>query len=229
MADQILTNVQSLREIISAEYCEKCKVRIKDSGRKWCKRCQDRYHRYLTSNQTKEKIILSQVSERYIGANLEHLSREAKVVVIDTDIFLYGGVGTGKTYAMAAMIREGVYQGLDCKKISLDEFCVQIRSCYAPMSKQTEWDYIKPLIDCDILFIDDLGLRTKDESDFAYVTLYTLLNKRQEMMLPTVISSNKNLEQIEKSFDSRIASRLKLAKVIKFEGKDRREQSAERK
>jgi DNA replication protein DnaC len=76
--------------------------------------------------------------------------------------------------------------------------------------------------DVDVLAIDDLGLRSKQETDFAYVTLYSILNKRQEKMLPTFISTNKTLEQLRSSFDQRIVSRLESALKIEIKGIDRR-------
>jgi len=48
------------------------------------------------------------------------------------------------------------------------------------------------------------------------------VNKRQEKLLPTVLSSNKSIDQLEKTFDSRVGSRLKLALEIKYTGKDLR-------
>jgi DNA replication protein DnaC len=41
-------------------------------------------------------------------------------------------------------------------------------------------------------------------------------------MLPTFISSNKNIEQLGQSFDARVASRLRTAVVIEMTGQDRR-------
>jgi DNA replication protein DnaC len=92
----------------------------------------------------------------------------------------------------------------------------------SPASTKTEWDLIDPLKDVDKLFIDDLGLRVKQETDFSYVTLYSILNKRQERRLPTFISSNKSIEKLGQSFDARIASRLSAAVSIEITGCDRR-------
>jgi DNA replication protein DnaC len=144
----------------------------------------------------------------------------------DQDVFIYGPVGTGKTYTMAALLRYYVYEGFDCERINFDDFCVQIRATMSPEAKKTELDMIKPLKEIDKLFIDDLGLRGKQESDFAYVKLYTLLNKRQENMLPTYICSNKSIDQLGQSFDARIASRLSTALAIYLDGPDRRKGSS---
>jgi DNA replication protein DnaC len=92
----------------------------------------------------------------------------------------------------------------------------------SPASKKTEWDLIEPLKDLDKLFIDDLGIRAKQETDFSYVTLYSILNKRQERQLPTFLSSNKTVAQLGQSFDARIASRLSAALIIEMTGEDRR-------
>ena len=216
--------MQNLKAVLSAEKCENCGLRLKAKDKKWCLRCIGIYSRKDSAMFTKERAIIVEVGERYMNAQVSDLDGELKDLDIGwmDNLFLYGNVGSGKTYAMAALLRKYVYRGYDCRRINFDDFCVQVRSTYQPSSKQTEWELIKSLIECDMLFIDDLGLRSKAETDFVYVTLYSLLNKRQEKMLPTVISSNKSIEQLEQTFDSRIASRLAIAKQIKFEGKDRR-------
>jgi len=172
-------------------------------------------------------MIIELVEPLYFDATLDDLDSDTqeKLLSLQTgqDVFMFGPVGTGKTYAMAALIRHYVCQGYNCKRINFDDFCVKVRSTMSPASKQTEWDMIKPLKQVDKLFIDDLGIRSKRETDFAYVTLYSLINKRQEQMLPTFISSNKTIDQLGKSFDVRVASRLKTALIIELKGKDRRE------
>jgi DNA replication protein DnaC len=124
------------------------------------------------------------------------------------DVFIFGPAGVGKTHLFAAAIRHLIYQGFECILIHFDDFLVQLRSTMSPRASLTEWEVIEPLKKIDYLFIDDLGLRTKVENDFPYVTLFSILNARQINCLPTWISSNKSIDGIGKSFDARITSRL---------------------
>lgn len=216
--------------------CEQCgyglRARDQTGLRKWCRRCIDVYERKesLTVERA-EKTILRLVEQLYFDAKIEDLDKTVRDKLLGLkygqDVFMFGNVGTGKTYAMAALIRRYVNEGHICERINFDDFCVQVRSTMSPAAKKTEWDMIKPLKEVDKLFIDDLGIRGKRETDFAYVTLYSLLNKRQERMLPTFISSNKNIQQLGQSFDARIASRLQKKSenpvlIIEIKGKDRR-------
>jgi len=211
--------------------CENCgyglKHKDKEGLRKWCKRCIDVYYRkeHLWP-ECAEQTILKLVEQFYLDANIEALDKDVRDKLLELkygqDVFMYGSVGTGKTYAMATMIRKYIYEGYHCERINFDDFCVKVRSTMGVAAKKTEWDLIEPLKQVDKMFIDDLGIRSKQETDFAYVTFYSLLNKRQERMLPTFISSNKTIEQLGESFDQRVASRLQTALVIEITGQDRR-------
>jgi primosomal protein DnaI len=173
-----------------------------------------------------EKTITEVVGARYVDAILASIDSGIadKLLGLESgqDVFMFGPVGVGKTYAMAALLRHYVYEGFECKRINFDDFCVQVRSTMGAASKQTEYELIEPLKDVDKLFIDDLGLRSKQESDFAYITLFAILNKRQERLLPTLIATNKSIEQLSQSFDARITSRLQTALIIAMTGQDRR-------
>jgi len=69
----------------------------------------------------------------------------------------------------------------------------------------------------NLLMIDDFG--TEKLTDFVYQCIYEVLNKRYEQMLPTIITSNKNLQDL----DERIASRISEAcDVIALSGGDLR-------
>lgn len=216
---------------LTSDRCEQCGygLRHKDHNglRKWCKRCIEVYERKeLLTSENAEKWFLKLVGELYFDARMVHLAKDVgeklEKLKFDQDVFMHGPVGTGKTYAMAALIRRYVYEGYKCQRINFDDFCVKVRSTMGPAATKTEWDLIEPLKQIDKLFIDDLGIRSKRETDFAYVTFYSLLNKRQERMLPTFISSNKTIDQLAKSFDARVASRLKTALIIEMKGQDRR-------
>ncbi len=180
----------------------------------------------MVTPQNAEKAIFRLAEPLYAAAHFADLEEVVRAplhnLAYGRDVFMFGPVGTGKTYAMAALLRHYIYEGFNCERINFDDFCVQVRSTMSPASVLTEWDLIAPLKEVDKLFIDDLGLRSKQETDFAYVTLYSILNKRQESLLPTFICSNKNIARLGEQFDARIASRLSTAEIIELKGKDRR-------
>lgn len=222
---QILKNTMKR---ISAEHCEKCGVRpVIEVGKKWCVFCNDVHFRGKRRRpEEAERIIAELVEPLYVNATLSDISRLLMEKLSDRkptqDLYLYGLPGRGKTYIMAALIRHYTGQGYNCYRICFDDFCCQVRSTMSPASKLTEWDLTEPLKKFDMLFIDDLGLRSKQETDFVYITLYSIINKRQERLLPTFISSNKDLGRLRDSFDERIVSRLRTALVVEVDGKDRR-------
>jgi len=219
----------SVLESLSGK-CEICKKRPKafvgGKSRKWCQRCIDVYNRRMSlkASQILGKLV-DFVGEAYLEADMELVLEPYRQDILNSigDIYLWGPVGVGKTYAMAALLKLKLLEGYDCQRINFDDFCCKVRSTMNKASKHTEYDLVNQLVNCDALFIDDVGLRSKQETDFAYVTLYTILNKRQERLLPTYITTNKSIERLADGFDARIASRLKSAKVIEMKGSDRRE------
>ena len=217
----------------SSGRCENCgyrpRWRLGNEIKKWCDRCIRIWERKQELTESlAEKVICKIVEPLYLDAQMSDLSTELQgkleKIEIGQDIFFCGPIGTGKTYAMAALVRKYVYEGYECERINFDDFCVKVRSSMSPASTLTEWDMIEPLKNIDMLFIDDLGLRSKQETDFAYVTFYSILNKRQERRLSTVVSSNKDIKRLATAFDSRIASRLSTALIIEMSGNDRRSQ-----
>jgi len=231
-AKQEATKIGGLLNL-SDNLCGNCGHRYghaDETGRRaWCSRCITVYRRKELLHPTLAEVTISRVVEPlYVWASLDDLdvSVREKLTTLSPgrDVFMFGTVGAGKTHAMAALIRHYVYEGFECRRINFDDFCVEVRSTMTPAATQAEWDLIKPMKEVDKLFIDDLGIRAKQETDFAYVTLYSILNKRQERRLPTFISSNKNIQQLGQQFDARIASRLSTAEVIELRGKDRRKE-----
>lgn len=226
-----LSEILNPQNPLYADRCEKCGIGFKTwldgKSQKWCKRCIDVYRRReKLKPETAERLIQNIVEPLYSAARLSDLDVSLKEKLLNLkysqDVFMYGKIGTGKTYAMAALIRCYIYEGYECRRLNFDDFCVSVRATYSPKSKKTEEEMIEPLKNIDKLFIDDLGLRGKEESDFVYSTFYSILNKRQERRLSTFITSNKSIEQLAKTFDARVASRLQTALIIELSGDDRR-------
>ena len=168
------------------------------------------------------KRYIEVVGEAYIDADLASVEIADKLLAAPDDIFLWGSVGVGKTFAMAALLKHYLCEGFNCKRINLDAFCREIRATMNSQGGKTEDDLIRSLVDVDKLVIDDVGLRSKLETDFVYGIFYTILDKRQERKLSTYLSSNKSTADLASTFDMRIESRLSTATIIEMTGPDRR-------
>lgn len=216
-----------LKEIISADRCEYCRIRLKDTG-KYCRRCGAVLSRRLFGVKNPERVakrLIELVGEKYMHAEITHIELEHRGSLASAgnrDIFIWGDIGVGKTHCIAAMVKQYLCQGYECRRINFDKFCSLVRSTMNTNSKLTEYELVKQMTEVDKLFIDDVGLRSRQESEFAYITFYSIIDKRIEKCLQTIIATNKSIEQITKSFDSRIASRLSMAVNIHMVGLDRR-------
>lgn len=70
----------------------------------------------------------------------------------------------------------------------------------------------------EFLFIDDIGLR--NATDSAFEIIFELVNRR--VGLPTLFTSNCDLDGIASTYDDRVASRLSAGTVIEMRGHDKR-------
>ena len=136
-------------------------------------------------------------------------------------IGVYGPVGIGKTHAIAVLANNLMQKGFSVFYLNSAEMnSIFLKYHLArEVDKSNIWE---PLIDCDMLILDDLGA----EPNINKVTqnyLYCLLNERHNKT--TCFTSNLNEELLREKYDDRVFSRLghKLrSTIIKLKGKDLR-------
>jgi len=83
---------------------------------------------------------------------------------------------------------------------------------------------LSPLLDCDLLIIDDLGSEPMYRN-LSVSNLFTILNEREVKNLPILISTNMNFDNLEERYGNRLFSRIfnkRKSKVITFQGADLR-------
>jgi DNA replication protein DnaC len=68
---------------------------------------------------------------------------------------LSGAVGVGKTFILASITRALALRGLKVRFVDFFQLLSEIRDAYA--SKESEMDLIQPLVDLDVLVIDEMG------------------------------------------------------------------------
>ena len=122
------------------------------------------------------------------------------------NINLIGSAGTGKTFLASCFAGECSALGKTVVFITAFNF-VDRALKYHTTFDQNKAEYLEPLLETDVLVIDDLGT----ESIFKNVTLeylYHIINERQLKGLTTVITSNLSVNNIAIRYGERIASRL---------------------
>ncbi len=164
----------------------------------------------------------------YRSAHLRDLSPRLRTKMLELPpnkgLLFFGPPGVGKTYAMAALMRHYRLKGFTVKRISYDNLCLEIRDTYN--RRQSERELIKQYQEADKLLIEDVGTTVgtgNQESDFSLRTFLLILDHRLEHCKPTFITTNKSVEELGKSFDERVGSRLHQACILQpVAGSDKR-------
>jgi len=179
--------------------------------------------------QEREARVVAVVRERYRAARMEYLPaglRQQLEAAPDAEsVYLWGLPGTGKTYALAAMARKHITDGFHVERETWERLCLRIRDTFKPQARETEWSIIEPYLLADKLILEDIGTTVsvgKQETDFSLRVLLLILDSRSEDCLQTLLTGNKPIEELAKSFDARIASRLRQGVIVHKTGTDKR-------
>ena len=191
-----------------------------------CFQCESQVMYAALNNDQQTEWIKRTIPPRFAGAGSSDFAPEVVKECYESasGLFLWGDVGTGKSHLMAVLAKLWIVEGLIISRINYETLLLKIRDTYTSENK-SEWDVIQPYLVAQRLIIEDVGTTVsigKRESDFSYRTFQIILNERDEQMLPTYITSNKSLEQIEHSFDQRVKSRIGRGLIINLTGDDKR-------
>jgi DNA replication protein DnaC len=123
-------------------------------------------------------------------------------------LLLVGTYGCGKTHLAAAIANHSLANGAPALFLNTPDLLDFLRETFAPKSETTYSDRFDEIRDAPLLILDDLG--TESPTQWAIEKLYQLLNYRYNAHLPTVITTNKRIEDIE----PRVASRLSDREIV---------------
>ncbi len=178
-----------------------------------------------------EERIYRIIPPRCREARMSDLSaplREAITGLADGQgLYLWGPVGVGKTWAMAALIRQCIIAHTWTKRVVWSDLLYEIKRTYGRGDSQ-ESDVLQAVVDVKKLFIEDIGSTaslTGEDSQFAKRTLDFIIDKRHEACLPTFFTSNVCIENLGKMYTERASSRIEdNCTVINLTGQDRRKE-----
>jgi len=118
-------------------------------------------------------------------------------------LLLLGGFGTGKTHLAAAIANHVVQDHrMQVYFAVAPDLLHHLRAAYAPTSDTSYDERFEQIRSVYLLVIDDLG--AEQSTPWAVEKLYQIFNYRYNNRLPTVITSNSDLD----SLDPRIRSRV---------------------
>lgn len=145
--------------------------------------------------------------------------------IVDKSLFICGDIETGKTVLAERLMIEHYKNWLyDVRVInqvieqktpmptylssSLFEFYLELRSTFHK-TDITEKEIIDKYVYVDVLILDDIAV--EKSSEWAYSSLYWIINQRMQKNKLTIITSNYTLEELmEKGYlDARIVRRIK--------------------
>ncbi|MDT3699443.1 MAG: ATP-binding protein [Thermincola sp.] len=121
-------------------------------------------------------------------------------------IFLTGPVGSGKTFLACAAANALIGEGLEVLFVVVPDLLDQIRASYDSSSQDTEHDLMDSARSVGVLILDDLGAH--NYTDWVRNKLYTIINYRLNNRLPTVITTNLELHELDQHLGQRTTSRI---------------------
>jgi DNA replication protein DnaC len=117
-------------------------------------------------------------------------------------LVLKGGYGCGKTHLAAAVANYRISHGHPVLFVITPDLLDYLRAAYSPTSAVAFDDRFDQVRNAPLLILDDLG--TQSNTEWAQEKLYQIFNYRYNALLPTIVTTNQELETIE----GRIRSRL---------------------
>lgn len=151
-------------------------------------------------------------------------------------LLFLGPSGVGKTHLAAAILRRLVERGFECLFCDYPTLLKQIQDSYNPVAEATEMQLLAPVINAQVLLLDDLG--AMKPSAWVLDTVGYILNQRYSHKRTSLITTNfldayppvagasraENRDILADRIGARIRSRLhEVCRKIEIHSEDFRE------
>lgn len=170
----------------------------------------------VMKEQTFDKFRLDCYSDRECGEMMSPMKNAGRVLskcksFVEKEeykngknIFLFGDTGLGKTFLCSCIANELINKGVSTlyqTSYNIISEMEEQKFRYADNTQKTNLYYNVP-----VLIIDDMG--TEFSSSFTSAVMFDIINNRIIRNLSTIISTNLMIDELEKTYDVRIQSRI---------------------
>lgn len=140
---------------------------------------------------------------RFIESLDQHVAEGAGV-------WLEGDNGNGKTHLAASVYHVAKERRLTSVFVVVPDFLDQIKQTFDRKKKKAsdleDWQLINPIKTAKVVILDDIGVA--NASDWDRKTLFTIVNYRYEHKLTTIITTNKNADELVEIIGKATVDRL---------------------
>lgn len=165
-------------------------------------------------------------NSEYLGFCKDYCDAWPQMLKENIGLLLWGGVGTGKSYAAACIANEILdHHHAD---VMMTNFSRVLKGLFSAEDKN---QYIEDLVKYPLLIIDDLGVERSNE--YTMEQVYGVIDARYRTKKPLIVTTNIPLRELKSPGDmahERIYSRvLEMCMPVDFGDGDRRAEHAGKK
>lgn len=195
------------------------------------KRAEDERENIRKQRQRLERLTAAGIRRRFIGAQHERSSEIVAACKKRRNVYICAKVGSGKTTLACAAAIEMIDSG-HFKSVCIATTTEVLNAIKATFGKYSTDDPLRKYKRASVLILDDMG--KESPSDWVVEQLFDLINERYEDLLPTVVTTQFEPEELVKRLGksgseenavaivSRLRSKRDNALIVRLDNKDRR-------
>lgn len=158
---------------------------------------------YITGDDKAKQRALN-ICHKYAGSFAEHLAAGRALM-------LMGEIGTGKTHLACAIVQCVVRShGMTGLIVTAESITQAVTDSFRSNSGPSKTDLINELASVDLLVVDEVGVHTaRPGKDFTPSLLHEVIDRRYQLLKPTIVISNQKPEDLQGFIGPRAADRLR--------------------